>query len=296
MKVISVHSNKGGSGKTTLAISLAALFAEEEKKVCIIETDLSGAGLYASLELEMEPYEEQPDLNEYLLEVPSQTKKIDVQSLLWRYTDDENGIKFWVIKCSPDSDVKSQTLAVAERERSIGWMKYRLLDLTNEMKDEFDYCIFDCPPGIDGMSLASLAITLKWSGIPIFISTPDRSHIIGTFLELVDRETTNQSHKKISLLPERTFVVVNRVPLVCQEVYKTGESLIEAIVSNKVLNLKHRSSIASIQLPLYDFILEDDSLAKQFLLGSTGNVDLESIKRTNIPRIAKQIQDKLKEG
>jgi chromosome partitioning protein len=44
-KVIAFHSYKGGTGKTTCIVNLAALFAQEGKKVCLIDFDIYAPSL-----------------------------------------------------------------------------------------------------------------------------------------------------------------------------------------------------------------------------------------------------------
>jgi MinD-like ATPase involved in chromosome partitioning or flagellar assembly len=42
-KIVAVHSYKGGTGKTSMSVSLAATLAKGGKKVCVFDLGLSGA-------------------------------------------------------------------------------------------------------------------------------------------------------------------------------------------------------------------------------------------------------------
>ena len=48
-KSLCISSSKGGVGKTFIVTSLAGIFASIEKKVLIIDFDLSGGGIAVSL-------------------------------------------------------------------------------------------------------------------------------------------------------------------------------------------------------------------------------------------------------
>lgn len=279
MKVISIHSNKGGSGKTTLAISLAALFAEEGKRVCIVETDLSGAGLYGNLKLKGSSHY----FNEYL------TDEINVELLLRQYSDDK--INFWAIVCSPDPDEKDEALKRIEQEGRKSSMIKKFINIVKKLQElekptSFDYCIFDCSPGLDGTSLLSLGVTLGCKSIPVFISTPDRPNIGGMFLFL------RAFYGKIPD-PNRILLVTNLVPEKRKNLYESSEKLVRAIIEDGILGVTDGRFKQAIQIPWYDFILENPELRHQFLLKSTGELSLDIVRDTTIPRIAQQIQDRL---
>ncbi|MBM3236138.1 ParA family protein [Candidatus Poribacteria bacterium] len=281
MEVISIHSNKGGSGKTTLAICLAALFAEEGKQVCIVETDLSGAGLYGNLKLEGNS----KNFNQYILK-----DKISIESLLRQYTDGK--INFWAIICSPEPREKDDALREIERKGRSREMINKFINIVERLQElkkptSFDYCIFDCSPSVDGTSLLSLGVTLYWNGIPVFISTSDRPHIGGTILELI------AFFGKAILDPDRTLIVTNFVPEERKNLYESNEKLKETIREDGILRVTNERFTKAIQIPWYDFILENPEIRHQFLLKSPGKISLKSVENTNIPRIAKQIQNKL---
>ena len=48
-KILAVHSYKGGTGKTLLAVNLASTFAKQGKKVCLFDLDFRAPSLFAIL-------------------------------------------------------------------------------------------------------------------------------------------------------------------------------------------------------------------------------------------------------
>jgi septum site-determining protein MinD len=48
-KIIAVHSYKGGTGKTSMSVNLAASFAKAGKKVCVFDLDFRAPSLFAIL-------------------------------------------------------------------------------------------------------------------------------------------------------------------------------------------------------------------------------------------------------
>ena len=48
-KIIAVHSYKGGTGKTSMSVNLAATFVKMGKKVCIFDLDFRAPSLFAIL-------------------------------------------------------------------------------------------------------------------------------------------------------------------------------------------------------------------------------------------------------
>ena len=46
-KVISVHSFRGGTGKSNTTANLAAVYAQQGKRVAVIDTDIQSPGIHA---------------------------------------------------------------------------------------------------------------------------------------------------------------------------------------------------------------------------------------------------------
>ena len=140
MTVISVAIQKGGSGKTTTAINLAAALKNTGKKVLLLDADPQ-SNLSQSLGIT-----EEPDINLF--------------TVLKKEISGEGGnIKDAIIHTESGLDIvpSSIELAGAElelvsvygREQMFGWILQPILN-------EYDYIFIDCPPAIGMLTVNAL--------------------------------------------------------------------------------------------------------------------------------------------
>ena len=132
-KVISVANQKGGVGKTTTAVNLSTILAKKGKKVLLIDTDPQGnatSGLGLTKEVENSVYD------------------ILVGEAEFKETIQETAIKN--LKLCPSNI----SLAGAEVELvSMMSREQRLKTKLDNIKNEFDYIIIDCPPSLGLITL-----------------------------------------------------------------------------------------------------------------------------------------------
>lgn len=136
-KVIAIVNQKGGVGKTTTAINLAAFLAELGKFVLLVDMDPQGnatSGFGFSKE----------ELPHGIYEVFSKEKHL---SDVIKNTAHE-GLR--LVPATPNLAGASVELVNIERR------EYQLADLIEEAKHAYDYIIVDCPPSLGLLTINSL--------------------------------------------------------------------------------------------------------------------------------------------
>src|SRR3972149_3475963 len=188
-KIIAIHSYKGGTGKTLLAMNLAATFAKQGKKVCLFDLDFRAPSLFATLKIENADCW----LNDYL------NGTCDINKVLVDLSNRVPGSgKFFVGFANPSTEA-IRDMSAKDRKwemRALG----RLLSLRNTLLDdgEFDYVIFDTSPGLQYSSINAIVT----ADLVVVATTSDRSDVDGTRRML--RELYNLFEKK-------TGLVINKV-------------------------------------------------------------------------------------
>jgi len=188
-KIVTVHSYKGGTGKTSISVNLAATFVKQGKKVAIFDLDFRAPSLFAILKCEKAAMW----LNDYL------NNKCDIDKVLINLSDRiPNAGKFYAGPANPTTAaMRDMNIKDAKWEmRALG----RLLALREKLIEEqkFDYIIFDTSPGLQYPSMNAILV----ADFVIVTTTCDCSDVNGT------KRMISEFYK---MFETKTGIVLNKV-------------------------------------------------------------------------------------
>lgn len=137
-ETIAICNQKGGVGKTTTSINLAAALAAAEKRTLLIDLDAQGN---ATTGMGFNKHEIPQSIYNALID------NVDVTSILQKTSLD-------YLKMVP-----SNTALVGAEVELVGVVsrETRLRHLLEAVQDEFDYILIDCPPSLGLLTLNALA-------------------------------------------------------------------------------------------------------------------------------------------
>ena len=188
-KIIAVHSYKGGTGKTSLSANLAATYAKQGKKVCLMDLDFRAPSLHAIFKKQDLDYW----LNDYLNGV------CEIAKVLVDVTKDHgNGGKLVVALANPSTEaIRDMTAKDRKWEmKALG----RLLSLRSALfsNDDFDYIILDTSPGLQYSSINAIVT----ADVALVVTSLDASDINGS------QRMTSELY---DLFEKKTGILINKV-------------------------------------------------------------------------------------
>jgi chromosome partitioning protein len=142
MQIISVINQKGGVGKTTTVINLAAGLAQKEKKVLIIDLDPQGN---ATTGLGLSNLE---NSNETIYAVLNGSKSI---SNVIKKTNYQN-----LDVVTSNVDLSGLEVETAGDSRRAFILKGELTAYLNDFRGQYDYILIDCPPSLSLLTVMAL--------------------------------------------------------------------------------------------------------------------------------------------
>ncbi|MEL7264213.1 MAG: AAA family ATPase, partial [Planctomycetota bacterium] len=173
MRTIAVINQKGGVGKTTTSVNLAAALASAGKRVCVLDLDPQA---HASLHLGVSVIDEHPTMYDVLCH--------DAHLSDARQWVNDN---LAVVPANLD-------LAAAELELAGEVGREVILSDRLEVDEEtFDYLILDCPPSLGVLTVNAL-VAVQEVFLPLqphFLALHGLSKLLKT-VEVVSRRLNNQ--------------------------------------------------------------------------------------------------------
>jgi chromosome partitioning protein len=133
MRTVAIANQKGGCGKTTVSINLAACLAREGRRTLLVDMDPQG---HCALGLAVP--EEQIELSIFdVLRAPNGPESIDITRTIWQIT--------------ANFDLSPATTLLSRFEPEVAGKpdaEDRLAAALSTVSDKYDFAIVDCPPHI----------------------------------------------------------------------------------------------------------------------------------------------------
>lgn len=192
-RIISVHSSRGGTGKTLIAVNLAAILARKGKNVSLFDMDFRAPSL--STVFKVGDYRLIKYWVNDFLNGNCPIEKV-MTDLTERY--DTKG-RFLVGLANPSMEAVREMMTkdrVWEREALRRLLRLKPILLNNM---EIDYAIYDTSPGVQYSALNAVAS----SDICIMVAT----------LDALDMEGTRSIIKELyDAFEKKTMILMNKVP------------------------------------------------------------------------------------
>lgn len=208
-EAIVITSGKGGVGKTTTSANLGAALALQDKKVCLVDTDIGLRNLDVVMGLENRIIYDIVDV----VHGRCKTK----QALI---TDK----RFDCLHLLPAAQTSEKTEVTPEAVRSI----------IEELKQDYDYIIIDCPAGIE-------------QGYKNAVAGADRAIVVTT----PEKSSVRDADRIIGLLEQEELespkLVINRIRT---HMMKNGDTL----DVDEIVNV--------LAIDLLGIVIDDDAVIK----------------------------------
>ncbi len=185
MEKILVHSYKGGTGKTTVAVNIASLLSLKNQ-VLLIENDFMMPSFYDIFNREPNAY-----FNDYLNGI------VNFDEVIEHAVKPNLDVVFTNNKFDPNEKVMS-----SDQEWFLSILKQMIADL-NTLEKKYSYVIFDTPPGWHLIVVNLIALSNK----AILLLRPDSYEVNGTkiMLDILYKRAKPMSSWDV-------YVLFNQVP------------------------------------------------------------------------------------
>lgn len=188
-KIISVHSFRGGTGKSNTTANIAALLAMDGARVCVVDTDINSPGIHVLFNLDETDMAH--SLNDYLW------GKCTIEEAAQDVTGHIGAEVKGQIYLIPSSIKPGEIARILREGYDVGLLNDGFRDVIEKLN--LDYLLIDTHPGLNEETLLSIAI----SNALVIIMRPDQQDYQGTAV-------TVDVAKKLDV--PKMLMLVNKLP------------------------------------------------------------------------------------
>ena len=272
MRTLTIANQKGGCGKTTVAINLSASIARESRRTLLVDLDPQG-----HCALGMAVPDEQIDLSIYdCLIGQVEGQPVELSTITWQIT--------------PNLDLApSRTNLAALEPRLAGRedAEKLLSGLLEANAGRYDYCVIDCPPYL-GLLMKNAMLAADEIIIPVdtgYFSLHGLTQQLATIEQISER---NERSPSVRVLPNQYDVRTKLAREVLAELRKRFKGIIYDTIVNFNTKLKEGASFGQ---PITEFAptsigaRDFQKLARETLANQPSKVPTEDILR-HVERLA----------
>lgn len=169
-RIISIHSFRGGTGKSNSTANIASLMAKQGLRVCVVDTDIQSPGVHVLFGVSEDQMG--TTLNDYLW------GRCDIEEAARDISANLAGTVSGQVFLVPSSIKASDITRILNEGYDVGLLQDGFQRLIEEL--ELDALIIDTHPGMNEETLLSVAI----SDSLVMIMRPDQQDFQGTAVAL----------------------------------------------------------------------------------------------------------------